>query len=777
VIYARQRCVVRKWTFARYNRGGEMRGWLRTNKTIRSYESQAPRVGWTALAALVGLVGLAAALVAATPWWMEWASSDGSRTPGAHDLTETTVAEAYGDLRLWFEPNQGQANEQVTFQARGFGYNVRLTREAGAVLVLSGDNVLRMDLIDASSQPVVAGVEVFEGVSNYLIGSDPDSWHTGVPHYRRVHYEQVYPGIDLAFYGSQGHLEYDFIVAPGADPSQIRVAFGGADKISVTPSGDLALSTGRDDVLQRAPVVFQEIDGDRREVEGAFRLLSQSTGRVVVGFELGGYDPVLPLVIDPKIDYSTYLGGNDKDWGKDVAIDSSGNVYVTGRTYSSSFPTHSAMGTSLNGNNDVFVTKFDPTGGTLVYSTYLGGSSSDGGESIAVDSSGNAYVTGSTGSADFPIVNAYQPSYGGSFDDAFVLKLNAAGSALIFSTYWGGASNDFGQGIDLDIHGNPHVTGNTYSTDFPTKSPYQGSRAGSSGRDAFISKFNDTGTYVWYSTYFGGGGDDFGEDIVVNSLQQVYVVGYTESIDFPTNSAVQKSRRGSADAFITKMNSSGTPLFSTYHGGSSMDGAKAVTVGPGDRPYFTGWTVSTDFPTLGAYQPTFAGIRDAFVAKFLNTGTITYSTYMGGSDEDWAEGIAVDQGYRPHVAGWTDSTDFPLADPVQDIPGGASDGMVFLLDASGAGLLHSTYLGGLLIDYASSIAVDSSYQAFITGMTYSTDFPTRNAYQPTHSSQRDIFLTKLDTRSLDFFIAAVPGGLTPEEDHGAVRRLSVPDLQ
>jgi hypothetical protein len=734
-----------------------MRNWLGVTRTGEKHRHSWVLAG---LAALVGMVALCAAVVATMPGTNQEETRSSLRVDPLLDLENAGTPAVHEDLLMWFEPNRGQASEVVAFQFRGLGYAVQLTHSAVATLILPGNDLLRMDLVDANSRTLAAGQNPLVGVSNYLIGSDPDGWQTGIPHFRRVSFEDVYPGISLTFYGSRGQLEYDFVVAPSADPSKIRVGFECPGRLAISPSGDLVFATENGRLVQRAPVLFQEIDGIRHEVEGSFRLLSQSPHRSEVGFALGQYDPSHPLTIDPRIDYSTFLGGGSGDLGRDVALDSSGNVYVTGMTFSSDFPTQSPEDGSRGGSSDAFVAKFDPTGTTLVYSTYLGGSGSEQALGIAIDPSGNAYVAGETSSTDFPTASAYQDAYGGAFHDCFIVKLNAAGSAFVFSTYWGGNGDDYGTGIDVDIHGNPYVTGRTYSSNFPTKSAFQGTKGGFSGQDAFVSKFNDIGTFVYYSTYLGGTTADSAADIVVDSYYQAYVVGATESTDFPTAAAVQDTRAGQFDAFIAKLSSSGAKLFATYYGGSSFDSASTVTVGPSDRPYFAGYTESANFPTTGAYQSTLSGGKDAFVAKFTSSGTPTYSTYFGGGGDDQVGGIAVDQARRSHVVGWTTSTDFPLIDPLQILPGGGNDAFSLLLDATG-GPMFFTYLGGVGHDYAEGIVLDDSYDAFITGWTYSTDFPTRGALQPTNAGERDLFLTKIDNSYLDFFTAGVPDTWLP----------------
>ncbi len=408
-------------------------------------------------------------------------------------------SEAYGKLPLSFEANRGQSDPQVKFLARGRGYTLFLTPTEGVLVLTSGssradenlaeqnkqgqETVLRMKLLGAHGASQMAGLDELPGESHYFLGSDPSQWHTHIPSYSRVKYEEVYPGVDLLYYGRERQLEYDFIVAPGADPEAIRLHFQGAERVEVDAQGDLLLDTADGEVRLRKPLVYQDVDGIREEISGGFKVNSEYD----VGFELGVYDATRPLVIDPVLEYSTYLGGSNTESGESIAVDPEGSAYVTGHTRSADFPTMDPLQPAFGGEIDLFVTKLNPAGSALVYSTYLGGSDNDTGWGIAVDSQGNAYVTGHTQSADFPIMNPLQAALGGSAD-AFVAKLDPAGSALIYSTYLGGKSFDGGNGIGLDPDGNAYVTGSTSSFDFPTMNPLQAAKGGS--QDAFVTQLN-----------------------------------------------------------------------------------------------------------------------------------------------------------------------------------------------------------------------------------------------------------------------------------------------
>jgi hypothetical protein len=662
--------------------------------------------------------------------------------------TDARVSETYGKLPLQFEANRGQTHKDVHFLSRGAGYSLYLT--AGeAVLVLAKPNAdakrdvstkserrdtrtqaqsvaLRMSLVGAARKPVVSGLDEQPGKANYFIGKDPAKWRSNVPTYAKVHYRNVYPGIDLVYYGNQRQVEYDFVVAPGADPKKIALRFQGADKLEIDAEGDLVLHTAGGDIRQHKPAIYQEFDGIRREIAGSY--FRKGANRV--GFQVAAYDRARPLIIDPVIlSYSTYLGGNSLDQVQGIAVDRDGNAYVTGHTWSSDFPTTAgAFSTTRPGSVSAFVTKVNPTGTAVVYSTYLG----DGaGGAIAVDADGNAYVTG-TAHPNFPTTSgAFQPGIHG-FSDAFVLKLNSAGSALIYSTYLGGSSDDTGTGIGVDDTGHAYVTGYTISTtDFPLANAFQATHAGGGSQfpfDAFVTKVNPAGSALVYSTYLGGSGDDAGWGIAVDSAGNAYVTGSTNSADFKTTlGSPQPVFGGTRDGFVTKFDASGSQLvYSTYLGGSGEDKGSAIATDTAGNAYIAGFTNSVNFPTTaGVLQPILRGISDAFVTK-LNPGgsALVYSTYLGGSGADYGDAIAVDATGNAYVAGATGSSDFPTTPGAfQPILRGISDAFVTKLDSAGSTLAYSTFLGGNESEVGTGIALDAARSAYVTGYTRSADFP------------------------------------------------------
>ncbi len=659
------------------------------------------------------------------------------------------ILDSYGKLPLRFEANHGQTDAQVKFLSRTSGYSLFLTGDE-AVLTLSGKNpqgfvsghrfsdaasgsrkgvpaaadpttgnVLRMKLRNANSAARVTGVDELAGTSNYFIGNDPAKWRTNVPTYAKVKYEEIYSGIDLVYYGNQRQLEYDFIVAPGADPHRIAFDVRGAKRIRQDGRGELVFKVGADEIRWHRPVVYQEKDGARQSV--AARYVISDMNRV--GFEVARYDASRPLYIDPLI-YSTYLGGSGDDQGFGIAVDSSGNAYVTGFTTSTDFPTKNPLQTAKALGKDVFVTKINAAGSALVYSTYLGGSGDDFGYGIAVDSSGNAYVTGYTTSTDFPTMNPLQPASGGG-QDAFVSKINAAGSALVYSTYLGGSGDEWGNGIAVDAAGNAYVTGFTRGTDFPTMNPLQPASGG--GVDAFVSKINPSGSEFVYSTYLGGSNNDEGQGIAVDSGGNAYVTGLTDSTDFPAVNPLQGTSTGS-NAFLSKFNATGSALiYSTYlvFGKQNTSGA-AIAVDSAGAAYITG--------DITGYQST-AGV----VFKVNPSGSaLDYSAALVFSGIKYVSGlsIAVDSAGSAYVAG---SAAYGHNNKI----------LLARLNSDASQLIYSTYeFGGAGASAGRGIALDSAGKAYVTGATTSTNFPTKNPLQPANAGGfgGDAFVSKIDMR-------------------------------
>jgi hypothetical protein len=667
------------------------------------------------------------------------------------------VAKALDQLPLSFDANQGQADPQVQFMAAGNGYTVSLTGSE-AIFGLgsnqtAGESVVHMRVVDSNSAIRGIGLEPLPGTVNYFRGNDPNQWRTDIATFSRVEYPNVYPGINLVFYGSQQQLEYDFDVAPGADPSIISLDFAGAGDVTIDSAGNLDLATPSGTIQQQKPVLYQEVNGVRQEVTGGY--VSRGPGQV--HFQVGAYDPALPLVIDPVLAYSTYLGGSVIDNGYGIALDNDGNVYLTGQTSSADFPiSNSAFQPVFGGFQNAFVTKLDPTCTTILYSTFIGGSHADRATGIAVDGDGNAYITGRTMSTDFLVTpGAFSTNYQGGDTDAFVSKLAPGGDSLVYSTYLGGEGNDNGIAIAVDGAGDAFVAGGTGSDGFPTtQSAYQYAPYGT---DAFMTEFDPSGSHLLYSTRLGGSfSNERANAIALDANGNVYIAGQTTSPDFPTWNAFQDTFGGGiSNAFVAEFDPTqfgdASLIFSTYLGGSGDDRGLGITVAADGAVYVTGETSSPDFPTLNALQPTYGGgDYNSFVAKFDAAGTLIYSTYLGGSGSDGGTGITTDADGNAYLTGFTRSQDFPTMNAFQPTLGGGYDAFVAKLDPEGTQLIFSSYLGGSGDENANrtdthsgAIAVDGAGGIYLFGTTSSGDFPTLNALQPTLKGVDNAFLAKI----------------------------------
>ncbi len=681
------------------------------------------------------------------------------RDPSLIDLKNT-----FGLLPLAFEPNEGQADSKVKFLARGSGYTLFLT-ETGAFLSWAGPEgrgkkeahpwyspklpnakpslrshqTVWLGLQGADPRVSWEGGQKLPGHSNYFLGNDPKNWHSNIPQYSRVVAKDVYPGIDMVYYGRQGRLEYDFVLKPGADPGLIRLAYSGPRGIHLDGEGDLYLGKGLGAAVFEAPVAYQDLAGRRMTVNGRYALV----GRGIIGFRMGTYDRTQPLVIDPVLAYSTFLGGIRQEEGTGIAVDVGGNAYIVGYTDSTNFPiTAGAFQHTIAGFN-AFVTKLNPTGTALVYSTYLGGITAEPGltlgwpvnqgNAIALDAGGNAYVTGFTGTTNYPTTpGAFQTAVGGNYD-AFVTKLNPTGSALVYSSYLGGSQNDEGTGIAVDAGGNAYVEGDVSSPNFPTTpGAYETVAPPLSG--LFITKVNPNGTGLVYSTYLNGTDVSNGFGIALDPADDAYIVGYTLG-GFPTTPGAFQTifATGASDIMVTELNPSGSGLvYSTYLGGNGNNYGGVIAVDSAGNAYVGGSTNATNYPiTAGAYQTVQKG-QNAVVTK-LNAGgaSLAYSTYLGGTVAEYAYGLAVDPSGDAFVSGWTASSDYPATPGAfQTTLGGSQDAFLFELNPTGTNLLYSTYLGGSSIEYGQGLAMDGSGGLYITGMTTSANFPTTaGAYQ------------------------------------------------
>ena len=678
----------------------------------------------------------------------------------------------YGNVALSFEPNLGQTSPQVRFLARATGMTVFVTDTESVMVLVRGEKraVVRMKYLGARAPRRVRGIERLPGITNYFIGCDSKKWRTNIPNYAKAALEGAYPGVDLVFRGNERRLEYDFVVAPGARPDLIELAYESGGTVAIDPNGDLLLTTSLGVLRQQKPLVYQEVDGRRVEIAGGYKVQGRR-----VGFTLARYDTSRTLVIDPVLAYSTFLGGSGGDFGYGIAVDGTGSAYVTGYTASIDFPTQSPYNGTPTGGTSVFVTKLAASGNALVYSTYLGGGSDQEGNAIAVDSAGSAYVTGWTDSADFPIQSAYQGILRGAAN-AFVAKLAPAGNALVYSTYLGGSSEDSGWAIAVASGGTAYVAGDTSSADFPTLAPFQSALNGTS--DAFVAKLAPAGNALVYSTYLGGSSDDFGAGIAVDAAGAAYVTGDTSSSDFPIQSAFQATLKGPNTAFVTKLAPAGNALmYSTYLGGTSFDVGEGIAVDAAGSAYVTGWTDSSNFPIQSAYQATFKGSEDAFVTKLAPAGNaLIYSTYLGGSASQTALGIAVDSTGSAFVTGYTYSADFPTLSPYQSYKAG-QDAFVARLASAGNALVFSTYLGGSLDEEGLGITVDGAGSAYVTGFTESPDFPTHAPFQATLRGSSTAFVTKLATPATALvFVPVTPCRVADTRGNGKTGAFGPPSI-
>ena len=660
---------------------------------------------------------------------------------GALRPSEPVPAAAFFNAPLRFEANCGQAPAPIQFLARGGAGTLLLAPTETIFATRRGDAAgdspprcqVRVTLIGANPGASLEGLDPASARINYLTGSDPRQWHTQIPTFARIKAAGVYPGIDLVHYGRQGQIEYDFNVRPGGDPAAIRLGFEGVEQVAIDAEGDLVVQTPAGAFHHRRPVAYQIAHGVRTGIAAGFTLSPSpshpGSGLWVAGFELGAYNPALPLVIDPVLSFATYLGGTGDDQAYGVAVDAQGCVYVTGQTTSPDFPTAKALAPKISGQYDVFVTKFSADGQEIIYSTFVGGSANDRGFNLALDSTGAAVVAGQTSSPDFPTKNAFQPFFVGGDRDAFLFKLAPDGASFVFSTYLGGGASDDLTCVAVDRADNILAGGGTSSTNFPVLRAFQSENHG--GYDAVLVRFNPAGV-LNYSTYLGGSGPyDTAIGVAVDQEQCAYLTGYTSSKDFPLRNPLQAASAGGYDAFVTKFNPSGSGLvFSTLLGGGADDVGRGIAVDALGNTYVAGDTFSTNFPTVKPLQPANAGLRDVFVCKISPTGlTLLFSTFFGGSGEELA-GLTVDPSGSVWLVGLTTSTNLPLASPIQDrFGGGTWDAFVARLSPAGDKLAFSTYLGGAGNDQGAAIALDRTGNAYVAGASTSANLPTVKPFQ------------------------------------------------
>ena len=685
-------------------------------------------------------------------------AADRQNPPISEEKKKTILTRAY-KIQIPFILNQGQvADENVRFYARTFRGNFFVTK--------SGEMVYCLPFFEAkpiagvkSTSPEGLKVRTFkekllEASLSSPQGQDPSSTRVNYflgndPAKWQTHIS-TYNQISLGEVYPKIDLH---LVAHGNNVEKIFTVRAGGDPqdIKLAIEGAGALEINHQGELEigfgyKKARFSKPVAFQEKNGKKEYVQVAYALDKDSYGFKVGMYDRSLPLTIDPTFSlvYSTYLGGNGElgESGEGIAVDSSGNAYITGFTSSGSFPTQNPIQGTFGGGWDVFVTKINPSGSALVYSTFLGGSGYDYGFGIAVDSGGNVYVTGQTDSGDFPTQNPIQGTFSGGWD-AFVTKIDPTGSALVYSTFLGGSGEDWGKGIAVDNAGNACVTGQTNSGDFPVQNPVQGTFGG--GWDAFITKIDPIGSALVYSTFLGGSGDDWGNGIALDPSGNAYIAGETNSLDFPVQNPIQGTLAGSWDAFIIKINPAGSALvYSTFLGGSAEDHGNGIAVDGVDNAYVTGYTTSSDFPTLNPIQGSAGGSYDAFIAKINPAGSaLVYSTYLRGWGEDWGKGVTVDSAGNAYVTGYTDSVDFPTQNPIQGTLAGSWDAFIAKINPAGSALVYSTYLGGCDDDRGYGLAVDSFGNAYVTGFTSSNDFPTQNPIQGTNGGNKDVFILKI----------------------------------
>jgi hypothetical protein len=725
-------------------------------------------------------------------------------------------AVSFGSMPLWFE-----GSAESGFTARGLASQFTVS-SAGTEFTLmkpTGENATcRMQFLGASPASQMSGLQPLSGKISRFDGGQPQNWHLGLATCAQVQMSEVYPGINVIFYGNQNVLEYDFNLAAGADASQIAIIFSGAEKLSLTKDGSLVIHLHAGDIVQHAPIAYQIVNGLRREVHANYRLLNSHTAT----FALGSYDRNLPLVIDPLLTYSTYFGGNYGDAATAIAVNpTDGSIYIAGQTYSTKvsnnipFASSDAFDTNYNKGKftgDAFVARFDSTGTNLIYATYLGGSDDDGALALAVDAAGNAFVAGFTSSTNFPTTNAFSSNINsaraGSLRvypvDAFVAELNPSGDSLVYSTYLGGNSMDTAYGLAIDAADNAYVTGFTYSTNFPvTPNAFQPTLQCSNSvyynANAFVSVIPAGGGSLAYSTYLGGTNFDEARAIAYNN-GRVFVTGFTSSTNFPATNFLAdfkflngnenqytNSKKSainlSSDAFVTAFNASSpsslTMVYSTLLGGTNNDVAHAIAADAAGNAFVAGYTMSTNFPYTTTNVPDltdsfvhtndfkkhFTWATNGFLTQIKWDGaspSIGYSTMFGGRGVNVANGVALDADGNAYVVGSAGCTNFPVTTNLiyppltstnnskkkGDSKTRLSDAVIIVFNADASQLLFSAYLGGKENDYGNAIAVDAAGNAYLAGQTLSTNFPTVNPWQSNRTGTNDMFIAKISADEL-----------------------------
>lgn len=661
-------------------------------------------------------------------------------------------------LPLLFEKNAGQAPESVSYLARTPEGTVLLGANGATLLPRGGGRPVSIALTGARAVRPEA-TEPAASVTNYFAGNDPARWRRGVRHFSKIRYHRVIPGADLVFYGAGGHLEYDIVLAPGASPKGVEVAFNGADRVTQDGEGNLVITAGKSTIRQLRPHVYQLVNGQRQEVASEYRVRGTR-----VQFSLGQFRRDRELVIDPVIQYAAYVGKAGQDSAVAIAVDASGNSYITGETNSGGLAAGRPIQDYRAGDTDAFVAKLNPAG-AVEFLTYLGGKLTDTGLGIALDASGNILVTGVTYSEDFPVKGAVRETFGGGAFDVFVAKMNSTGTQLVWSTFLGGAGLDWSAGIAADSTGGAWIAGWTTSRDFPLRDAFQAGTAGG-GEDTFLTRIDARGVEVTYSTYFGGEGRDVASGIAVDSRDQVYVTGGTTSTIFPFTAAVQGRAAGGQDAFLYRLDPVKKDLgFATLLGGVENDFGVKVAVDGSGEAVLVGYTQSPNFPvSASAAQRTLGGATDMFIAR-VGPSRLSYSTLIGGSGDDWAGGVVLDTAGSAYVSGWTNSANFPVRNALQPAYAGGNvasqrfDAAIIRVSPEGNTLFYSSFLGGAGEDKAYALGLDRAGNVYVTGSTTSSNFPSAlNQFGSATPAAYDGFVARLSADAVNL-LAATPAAV------------------
>ncbi len=692
------------------------------------------------------------------------------RNMAAEGGAAAKAAGRYGQLPLSFEENRGQTDKAVRYLSRGTGYTLFLTEKDAVLSLTSIDanqkstaTAIRLGFAGSRGAAGMHASDMQPGVSNYISGSDSSNWLRGLKHYGRVNYQSVYPGIDAVFYGNQRLLEYDFVVKPNADAKQIRLTFDGVKGVRVNDAGELVLRTELGDLVQGRPVAYQMIDGAKKLVDARYAMRGKE-----VAFALAKYDRTKPLVIDPTLQWSTFLGGSGLDFANGIAVDAANNVYVVGYTSASNFPANLRFGGSIGGTADAYLVKYSPDGKTILYSTFLSGDGNDQANGVAVSANGTVTVVGFTDSSNYPTVNNRQFSYGGN-GDAFVTTINAAGNQLVYSSYIGGIAQDTANDVVLDSNGGAVFVGSSLSANFAPNAPANG------GSDAFVVRMLPDGSDYVYRILIGSRDADAAYGVAIDATDNVYVAGRTNSVFFQgTPGVVQfglaNGDRAAYDGWVAKLNPTGGTIWRTLLGGAGNDEAVSVAVDVNNFVYVFGNTDSNNYPvTGGSFRGAYSGNGDTFVTMLTPDATQrSYSTYLGGTGTDLADRIVINRGNGvAYLLGTTSSADFPVSGPIQGTLAGGTDLFLTEMAPNGGSLITSTFFGGASNEIAGGLAMDAGGNLYVSGTTNSSNYPvTAGTQQPLMSGTQDAFVTRFS--NCPVVLTPILSGTTPGRAHNAV---------